>query len=63
MNVSTCGVQYSQWEQDLISEGYISKEQRGLRIGELLGLSPSQFEVWSSVADPTSGNNEFRGGK
>lgn len=63
VNVSTCGVQYSKWEQDLISEGYISKEQRGLRIGELLQLSPSQFEVWASVADPTSGNNEFRGGK
>lgn len=62
VNISTCGVQYSEWEQDLIEQGYISKNQRGMKIGELLMLSPSQFEVWASVADPTTGNNEFRGG-
>ena len=62
VNISVCGVQYSEWEQDLIEQGYISKNQRGAKIAELLEISPSQFEVWASVSDPTTGNNEFRGG-
>ena len=59
-NISTCGKQYSEWEQGLIADGYMSKEERGLRIGELLELDSAQFEVWASVADPTTGHNEFR---
>ena len=62
VNISVCGVQYSEWEQDLIEQGYISKNQRGAKIAELLEISPSQFEVWASVSDPTTGNNEFRCG-
>ena len=59
--ISTCGKQYSEWEQDLIAEGYMSKEERGLRIGQMLELKASKFEVWASVADPTTGHNEFNG--
>jgi len=58
--VSVCGKQYSEWEQSLIEEGYMSKEERGWRIGQILGLDTSQFSVWASVADPTTGNNEFK---
>lgn len=58
--VSVCGKQYSEWEQGLIEEGYMSKEERGWRIGQILGLDTSQFSVWASVADPTTGNNEFK---
>lgn len=58
--VSVCGKQYSEWEQSLIEEGYMSKEERGSRIGQILGLDTSQFSVWASVADPTTGNNEFK---
>ena len=61
ITISTCGKQYSEWEQDLIAEGYMSKEERGLRIGQMLELKASKFEVWASVADPTTGNNEFNG--
>jgi ParB-like chromosome segregation protein Spo0J len=59
IGISVCGKQYADWEQDLIAEGYMGKEERGLRIGELLQLDPSLFEVWASVADPTTGNKEF----
>ena len=59
LRVSTCGKQYAEWEQTLIADGYMTKEERGLRIGQLLQLKPSQFEVWASVADPTTGNKEF----
>jgi len=62
INTSVCGKQYAEWEQNLIAEGYMSKEERGLRIGQMLKLEPSQFEVWASVADPTTGNKEFRNG-
>ena len=61
LRVSTCGKQYADWEQGLIADGYMTKEERGLRIGELLQLESSQFEVWASVADPTTGNKEFGG--
>lgn len=59
-NISTCGKQYADWEQNLIADGYMTKEERGLRIGQMLKLDTSQFEVWASVADPTTGNNEFK---
>jgi len=58
--ISTCGKQYADWEQGLITDGYMTKEERGLRIGQMLKLKPSEFEVWASVADPTTGNNEFK---
>ena len=58
--ISTCGKQYAEWEQGLISDGYMTKEERGLRIGQMLELKPAEFEVWASVADPTTGNNEFK---
>mgnify|MGYP003149097080 FL=1 len=61
LTISTCGKQYSEWEQELIAEGYMSKEERGLRIGQMLELKASMFEVWASVADPTTGHNEFNG--
>lgn len=60
LTISTCGKQYSEWEQALIADGYMTKTERGLRIGELLKLEPSQFEVWASVADPTTGHNELK---
>ena len=31
-NISTCGKQFSEWEQVLIAEGYMTKEERGLGI-------------------------------
>ncbi len=58
--ISTCGKQYSDWEQSLMADGYLTKDERGRRIGELLQLDSSQFQVWASVADPTTGNNEFK---
>lgn len=59
-SIQVCGKQYSEWEQLMIADGFVSKEERGYRIGQLLTLDPSLFSVWASVADPTTGNNEFR---
>ena len=61
VTVQVCGKQYSEWEHQMIADGYMTKEERGMRIGQLLKLKQSQFEVWASVADPTTGNNKFRG--
>jgi hypothetical protein len=60
LTISTCGKQYSEWEHNLIAEGYMSKTERGERVAGLLGLDPARFEVWASIADPTSGNKEMR---
>jgi hypothetical protein len=59
-SVQVCGRQYSEWEHNMIADGYLSKEERGYRIGQLLKLDTSSFSVWASVADPTTGNNEFK---
>ena len=60
LTISTCGKQYSEWEHNMIAEGYMTKVERGHRIAELLGLDPARYEVWASLADPTTGNKEIK---
>jgi hypothetical protein len=60
LTISTCGKQYSEWEHNMIAEGYMTKTERGHRIAELLKLNPARYEVWASLADPTTGNKEIK---
>jgi len=59
LTISTCGKQYSEWEHNMIAEGYMTKMERGHRVAELLRLEPSRYEIWASIADPTTGNKEI----
>ena len=60
LTISTCGKQYSEWEHNLIAEGYMSKTERGERVAELLKLDPARYEVWASIADPTTGHKKIK---
>ena len=60
LTISTCGKQYAEWEHDLIAEGYMSKTERGERVAELLKLDPARYEVWASIADPTTGHKKIK---